>query len=121
MDPQARYEEIADDLAAKNDDVALGQMMGMPAIKRGGKMIGGFARDEGAMVFKLPEEVARTAALQLEGAHLFDPSGGRRAPMKEWVVVRRRTPTVGPTSPSRHSDTTLGEPATSFLVAKDNG
>src|SRR5919201_5221284 len=87
MDPQARYEEIADDLAAQNDDVTLGQMMGMPAIKRGGKMIGGFARDEGAMVFKLPEEVARTAALQLEGAHLFDPSGGGPAPMKEWGVV----------------------------------
>jgi hypothetical protein len=87
MDPQARYEEIADDLAAQNDDVALGQMMGMPAIKRGGKMIGGFARSEGAMVFKLPEEAARMAALQLEGAHLFDPSGGKRAPMREWVVV----------------------------------
>ena len=87
MDAQARYEEIADDLAAQNDDVTLGQMMGMPAIKRGGKMIGGFSRDEGAMVFKLPEEAARTAALQLEGAHLFDPSGGKRAPMREWVVV----------------------------------
>lgn len=87
MDPQIRYDEIADDLAAQNDDVTLGQMMGMPAIKRGGKMIGGFARGEGAMVFKLSEEAARTAALRLEGAHLFDPSGGRRAPMKEWVVV----------------------------------
>ena len=87
MDAEARYNDIADDLAARNANVQLGQMMGMPAIKRGGKMIGGFARDEGAMVFKLPEEVARTAALQLEGAHLFDPSGGRRAPMKEWVVV----------------------------------
>jgi hypothetical protein len=87
MDPQARFEEIADDLAARNDDVTLGQMMGMPAIKRGGKMIGGFARDEGAMVFKLPEEATREAALRLEGAHLFDPSGGKRAPMKEWVVV----------------------------------
>jgi hypothetical protein len=87
MDPQARFEEIADDLAARNDDVTLGQMMGMPAIKRGGKMIGGFAQGEGAMVFKLPEEAAREAALRLEGAHLFDPSGGRRAPMREWVVV----------------------------------
>jgi hypothetical protein len=87
MDPQARYEEIADDLAAQNDDVTLGQMMGMPAIKRAGKMIGGFARGEGAMVFKLPEEAARMAALQLEEAHLFDPSGGKRAPMQEWVVV----------------------------------
>jgi hypothetical protein len=87
MDAQARYDEIADDLAARNDDVALGQMMGMPAIKRGGKMIGGFSRAEEAMVFKLPEEAAREASLRLKGAHLFDPSGGRRAPMKEWVVV----------------------------------
>jgi hypothetical protein len=87
MDAEARYGEIADDLAARNDDVTLGQMMGMPAIKRGGKMIGGFARGEAAMVFKLPEEAAREAALRLKGAHLLDPSGGKRAPMKEWVVV----------------------------------
>ena len=87
MDPRARYDEVADDLAARNDDVELGQMMGMPAIKRSGKMIGGFSNDEGAMVFKLADEAARGRALALQGAHLFDPSGGRRAPMKEWVVV----------------------------------
>jgi hypothetical protein len=87
MDPRARYDELADDLAARNDDVELGQMMGMPAIKRSGKMIGGFSNDESAMVFKLSDEAARGRALALEGAHLFDPSGGRRAPMKEWVVV----------------------------------
>jgi len=121
MDAQARYEELADDLAAQNDDVTLGQMMGMPAIKRAGKMIGGFSRSEGAMVFKLPEEMAREAALRLEGAHLFDPSGGRRAPMKEWSSSRRRTRTAGPISPGRRLHTTLGEPAASFLVAKDNG
>jgi hypothetical protein len=87
VDARARYDEIADDLAARNDDVELGQMMGMPAIKRGGKMIGGFSNDEGSMVFKVPDEKARERALALDGAHLFDPSGGRRAPMKEWVVV----------------------------------
>jgi hypothetical protein len=87
MDPRVRYDEIADDLAARNDDVELGQMMGMPAIKRGGKMIGGFSNDEGAMVFKLSDQSARERALALDGAHLFDPSGGRRAPMKEWVLV----------------------------------
>lgn len=87
MDLQARYDELADDLAARHDDVTLGQMMGMPAIKQGGKMIGGFSRDEGAIVFKLPDAGARDEALALDGAHLFDPSGGRRAPMKEWVVV----------------------------------
>ena len=85
MDAEARYEEIADDLAARNADVELGQMMGMPAIKAGGKMIGGFARGAGAMVFKLPDAAVREQALLLEGAKLFDPAGGR--PMKEWVQV----------------------------------
>jgi hypothetical protein len=87
VDARSRYDELADDLAAQNADVQLGQMMGMPAIKRRGKMIDGFSNDKGAMVFKLPDEAARESALALEGAHLFDPSGGRRAPMKEWVVV----------------------------------
>jgi hypothetical protein len=87
MDARARYDEIADDLAAQNADIELGQMMGMPAIKRSAKMVGGFSNDESAMVFKLPDEAARESALALSGAHLFDPSGGRRAPMKEWVVV----------------------------------
>jgi hypothetical protein len=87
MDAEAQYNDIADDLAARSGDVELGQMMGMPAIKLGGKMIGGFSRNEGAMVFKLADAKQREAALALDGAHLFDPSGGRRAPMKEWVVV----------------------------------
>jgi hypothetical protein len=87
MDAEARYMDIADDLAARQDDVQLGQMMGMPAIKRSGKMVGGFSRDEGAMVFKLTDAKQREEALALKGSHLFDPSGGRRAPMKEWVVV----------------------------------
>lgn len=86
MEPQERYDEIADDLAARNAEVELGQMMGMPAIKAGGKMIGGFSKGEGAMVFKLPGAGDRDAALALDGAHLFDP-GGRGRPMKEWVVV----------------------------------
>jgi hypothetical protein len=83
MDARARYDEIAEGLAAL-PDVQLGQMMGMPCLKRGGKMIGGFWRD--AMVFKLPDQGHREAALALDGSHLFDP-GARGAPMKEWVVV----------------------------------
>jgi hypothetical protein len=83
MNARARYDEIADDLAAQNDDVTLGQMMGMPAIKRAGKMIGGFSEREDAFVFKLPDAKTREEALALKGAHLFDPSGGRRAPMQE--------------------------------------
>ena len=83
MNPEERFNEIADDLAARNDDVELGKMFGMPTIKRGGKATAGFY--EGAMVFKLPDESARERALALDGASLFDPMGGR--PMREWVVV----------------------------------
>ena len=84
MDARARYDEIADDLVARNPGVGLGQMMGMPCIKKGGKMIGGFW--EGAMVFKLTDPAVRERALTLEDAALFDPSGKGR-PMREWVAV----------------------------------
>jgi hypothetical protein len=84
MDARTRYDEICSDLVAWNADVQLGQMMGMPAIKRSGKMIGGFWRE--AMVFKFPDQAQREAALALEGAELFDPSE-RGRPMKEWVAV----------------------------------
>lgn len=84
MDARAVYDAITDDLIAQNPDVTLGQMMGMPAIKRGNKMIGGIWRD--SMVFKLTDPTAREAALALDGAELFDPSE-RGRPMKEWVSV----------------------------------
>ena len=84
MEPRERYDEIADDLAARDPSVRLGQMMGMPAIKAGGKMIGGFW--QGEMVFKLPDQKLREQALALDGARLFDPSEKGR-PMKEWVRV----------------------------------
>ena len=84
MDAKARYEELVDDLCARNDDVEPSQMMGMPCVKRSGKMVAGFTR--GSMVFKLPEPGAHARALALAGAHLFDPSGENR-PFKEWVVV----------------------------------
>ena len=57
-------------------------MFGMPCLKIGTKAFAGLAAQ--AMVFKLPAD-ARADALRLEGAHLFDPMGGR--PMKEWVAV----------------------------------
>ena len=85
VDAQARYDELVDDLMARNPDVETAKMMGMPCVKRGGKMVAGFWRDGEAMVFKLPDAAQREAALALAGAHLFDPMGGR--PMKEWVVV----------------------------------
>jgi hypothetical protein len=60
-------------------------MMGMPSVKRAGKLVAGFVPDENAMVFKFPDAAAREQALKLEGAHLFEPMQGRQ--MKEWVVV----------------------------------
>jgi hypothetical protein len=84
MDAKQRFDEIADDLVARNADVELSQMMGMPALKRGGKLWVGFWKGE--MVFKLVDPAERERALAFEGAHLFDP-GERDRPMKEWVVV----------------------------------
>lgn len=81
MDAQARYEQIADELAGRG--VVAGKMFGMSTLKADGKAIGGLT-DEG-MVFKLPDETAREQALAFEGAHLFEPMAGR--PMREWVVV----------------------------------
>jgi hypothetical protein len=84
MDPRARYDEIADEIVAENPDVQLGQMMGMPCIKAGGKMVAGIWQEE--MVFKLPDAAMRDQALALQGAHLFDPSEKGKA-FKEWVQV----------------------------------
>jgi hypothetical protein len=83
MDAEARFNEIADDLVAQNDDVELGKMFGMPTIKRGGKATSGLWQE--SMVFKLTNEAKREQALALGGAERFDPRGGR--PMREWVVV----------------------------------
>jgi hypothetical protein len=85
MNPRARYEEIADDLAARDPSVELSQMMGMPCIKAGGKMVVGYS-SVGEMVFKLPDAAEHEKALALDGAKLFDPSGKGR-PFKEWVQV----------------------------------
>jgi hypothetical protein len=88
MTARERYDELVDDLCARNDDVEPAQMMGMPCVKRGGKMVAGFAGRYGgdAMVFKLADPDAHAQALGLAGAQLFDP-GGNGKPFKEWVVV----------------------------------
>ncbi|HUH15973.1 MAG TPA: hypothetical protein VML35_08825 [Gaiellaceae bacterium] len=86
MDARERYDDLADFLAFRHDFVELSQMMGMPCVKARGKMVAGFTKGEGAMVFKLPDPAAHARALALEGAHLFDPSG-KGQPFREWVVV----------------------------------
>jgi hypothetical protein len=86
MSSRERYDEIVDDVLARNDSCEAAQMMGMPCVKKAGKMVAGFSAGNEEMVFKLPNESDREQALALEGAHLFDPSGKGR-PFKEWVAV----------------------------------
>jgi hypothetical protein len=86
MEARVRYDELCDDIVARNPGTQLSQMMGMPCVKADGKLVAGWVASEEAMVFKLPEQKAHAAALALAGAHLFDP-GGRGRPFKEWVVV----------------------------------
>ena len=62
MNPRARYDEIADDLAARDPNIELSQMMGMPCIKSGGKMVIGYERT-GEMVFKLTDDSEHSKAL----------------------------------------------------------
>ncbi len=81
-DPRSTYNAIAEELAATSA-TTIGQMFGMPCLKKNGKAYAGFFQD--AMVFKLGGP-RHAEALALAGAHLFDPSG-RGRPMKEWVVV----------------------------------
>ena len=81
-----RYEEICDDLAARHPGIERAKMMGMPTVKRDGKLVAGYVAAEEAMVFKLDDPTALAATLELAGAHLFDPSGKGR-PFKQWVVV----------------------------------
>ncbi|HJT57877.1 MAG TPA: hypothetical protein VJ761_15350 [Ktedonobacteraceae bacterium] len=82
-DPRSLYDEVATELVA-TAPVKSGKMFGMPCLKQNesGKAFAGFY--QGAMVFKLTGP-QHGEALQLSGAHLFDPMGGR--PMKEWVEV----------------------------------
>lgn len=86
MNARARFDEIVDDVLAKNGDLEKTQMMGMPSVKRNGKLAVGFWKD--TMVFKLPNAAQREQALALDGAALFDP-GERGRPFKEWVAVPR--------------------------------
>src|SRR4051794_24287758 len=80
------FEELCDDLLARNADLERTKMMGMPSLKRNGKLVAGFVASADAMVFKLADPDAHAAALALDGAHLFDP-GRHGRPFKEWVVV----------------------------------
>jgi uncharacterized damage-inducible protein DinB len=64
-------------------DVTAGNCFGLPCLKVGGKVFAMVWR--GAVAFKLQGE-AHAEALQVPGAHLFDPRG-KGHPMKEWVQI----------------------------------
>ncbi len=49
------FEELCDDLLVRNADLERTKMMGMPSLKRNGKLVAGFAAAEDAMVFKLAD------------------------------------------------------------------
>ena len=85
-DPCTRFDDICDALTAWHPDVRRSKVFGMPCLKRSGRVIAGFTRSEGAMVFKLTVADAHARALAIPGAHLFDPSG-RGEPFRQWVVV----------------------------------
>lgn len=85
MDPRARFDEITDDLAARDPDVEAAQMMGRPCIKASGKMIACY-ESRRILAFKLPDEAEREKTLALDGARTYDPANNGRV-MKEWVEV----------------------------------
>ncbi len=84
-----QLEEIAGRLSPQMD-VSIGKWFGKPCLKVGRKVFAALWGDD--MAFKLTGE-AHSEALQLDGAHLFDPRG-KGHPMKEWVQI-----------PSAHSST----------------
>jgi hypothetical protein len=80
------FEELCDDLLARNADLERAHMMGHPSLKRNGRLVAFFSAGDDAMVFKLEDPAAHAEALALDGAHLFE-AGGRGRPFKTWVVV----------------------------------
>lgn len=76
------YRAIVHELKA-DPEVSEALMMGMPSLKRGSKMFGGFR--DGELLLKLGRE--RVGELVAAGrARPFDPSGAGR-PMKDWALI----------------------------------
>lgn len=85
MSAEEDFQQVGAELADLG--VWISTMMGRPALKdRDGKVFASL-RPDGAMVFRLVRDTAEhAAALELDGASLFDPSGSGRV-VKDWVVV----------------------------------
>ncbi len=78
------YQELVQEIYAVNPQAETSQMFGMPIVKNDQNKAA-FGDYNGDAVFKLNDEERINEVLKLDGAHLFDPMGGR--PMKQWVVV----------------------------------
>jgi hypothetical protein len=80
------FDQLAQSLEASG--ITKSNMFGMPVLKLGKKPVAGLAAD--GINFKLPKDSAdMAAALDLAGAHLFQPEmHGKKGPlMKQWVIV----------------------------------
>ncbi|MET8868090.1 hypothetical protein ABZW11_34605 [Nonomuraea sp. NPDC004580] len=85
MSPDEHFQQVGAELADLG--VRISTMMGRPALKdQAGKVFASLQRD-GAMVFRLVRDTPEyDAALELDGASLFDPMGQGKV-VKDWVVV----------------------------------
>ena len=76
------YRAVVHELKA-DPEVSEALMMGMPSLKRGSKMFGGYR--DGELLVKIGRE--RVDELVAAGrARPFDPSGAGR-PMKDWALI----------------------------------
>jgi hypothetical protein len=76
------YRRVVDELRA-DPEIVETKMMGMPSLKREGKLFAGY-REE-ALVVKVGRERANEL-IEAGRAAPFDPSG-RGRPMKDWALV----------------------------------
>ena len=84
MDVNPEFEDVAAELAPRG--VVIGNVFGSKALKSGSKAFACLLKS-GSVAFRLGAGTPdHTAALALDGAHLFDPSG-RDQPFKDWVEV----------------------------------
>ena len=82
MSDEPVFNEIAAEFGPEQA-VTAGKLFGKPCLKVGGKVFAVLWGED--MAFKLAAE-AHSEALQVEGAHLFDPRG-KGHPMREWVQI----------------------------------
>jgi len=85
MSAEADFEQVGLQLADLG--VKISRMFGSPALKDPDGKVFASLQKNGAMVFRLVRDTSEhEAALKLEGAELFDPSGKGKT-IKDWVTV----------------------------------